>query len=310
MTEFAPKVTVETMRALHGASGSTVLLYLAIHSQSLTARRLDRAALCDRAGCSRRTFFTSVADLESRGLVERDGAGWRTTSAGSRTNSAGSRTAESERIRTNSAKVRTDSAGSRTPVSAGSRTQKCEGSHSGVQDLALCPYTDLSDVSDRSTARASTPVTVPTEMARRDRERPDVDVMRVWCDAWETATGKRPITPHVYRAHLERFALWVVDAKQPTTLDERDQWTRAAVDVVTANPWARREAYAPRCVAKLLRDGDVQCALDAMSAPGVRSQPTKPTKTTTETYEETNPFAGIDIADLANDWGETMDLGD
>lgn len=133
--------------------------------------------------------------------------------------------------------------------------------------------------------------------------------MKTWCESWEQATGRRPIKPIVYRPHLERLAVWVIDTKRPVTIDERDDWTRAAVDVVLENPWAQREAFAPRCVAKLLRDGDVQAALDAMSAPGVSAPKTKPQKTE-KTNAEDNPFAGIDVADLAADWGEVMDDGD
>ena len=297
-----PDATVE---ALHGVTSRYAwAMAVAVARQSRLSSAWSTGDLDEYAGLPRgdRRGRRARAELIAADVIEETPDGWflvDSPDTGVRTQESGHESPD--------AHVRTQESAS-PDTGVRHPGHECPPTRTQVSGVSL--YMSSEEKGVESTARACDPVTVPTEMTRRDRERPDVDVMRVWCEAWQTATGKRPITPHVYRAHLERFALWVVDAKQPATLDERDQWTRAAVDVVTANPWARREAYAPRCIAKLLRDGDVQSALDAMSAPGVRSQPTKPTKTTTESHEETNPFAGIDIADLANDWGETMELGD
>ena len=182
-------------------------------------------------------------------------------------------------------------------------------------ERSASPYIESKERRERSVPRerARVAASVPKEMAKRNRERPEVDVMRVWCEAWKDRTGKAPIQPVVYRTALERVALWIVDEKQPATHDDRDAWVGAAVDVVLSNAWATRENHAPRCVAKLLRDGDVQSALDAMSAPGVRKDTTKSQPNGEKNGQGTETHTGASsvgatIADYSADFGHELDI--
>lgn len=294
-----------TVAALHKVrSRHAYAMAIAVARQAKLTTPWSAAELDEYAGLPRgdRRGRRARAELTEAGIISEKDSSWSLCETPRHSCHTGHQRPDTH--------VRPDTS-DRTPVSAPPDTSDRTPGH----QCPVSPYTRVVEEREESGARPRTYVAtdVPKEVAKRNRERPEVDVMRVWCEAWKDRTGKAPIKPVVYRTLLERFILWVVDTKQPATPEDRDEWIGAAVDVVLANPWATREDYAPRCVARLLQQGDVQTALDAMTAPGVRQKATKPTTTNGEQNgretDKGGSASGATVADYKADFGEELDLG-